>query len=287
MNRSILLTVAAVLGTGAAASAAQASVITDWDFGAVAATSPDNTPAPTTGSGTAQSLGMTNTYSYSGGVTGATTLDDVTNDGATASQTGSTLGNGDVWRIRGQNPGNGWNNAAPEYSQGAQFDVSTVGYSGIDLSFNWASTTQGIGNLQVQYNLNTSNASGWTNIGPLESAKVDNGTPGATGYGFQTDTISLAGISGVSNDADFGIRLVSAYNPTLGDEYASAISVVGGSPVQYNNSSGNWRIADVQIDGTASPVPLPAAFWLLLSGLGGFGAIARRRGASCSPRVAV
>ncbi len=69
--------------------------------------------------------------------------------------------------------------------------------------------------------------------------------------------------------------MVAAYNPTLGNEYASATSVVGGAPVQYNNNSGNWRIADVQIDGT--PVPLPAAVWMLLSGVSGMAGLAKRR----------
>jgi hypothetical protein len=87
--------------------------------------------------------------------------------------------------------------------------------------------------------------------------------------------VSLAGLSGLSNDPNFGVRLVAAYNPTLGNEYASATSVLGGAPVQYNNNSGNWRIADVQIDG--SPVPLPASAWLMLSGCGGLGFWARRR----------
>ncbi len=272
----------------AACSAAGASTITEWNFGSVAAVSPDNTPAATTGTGTATSLGMTNSYTYttngaSTGV-GAVTLDDVTNDSPSGTKNGSTLGNGNVWRIRGQagtgttgTTNNGWNNSAPEYSQGAQFSTSTAGYSGISLSFDWASTTQGIGNMQVQY---TTNGSTWTNIGSVLSATVDNNTTGTAGSGFATDTISLAGISGVSNDANFGVRLVAAFNPTLagGTEYASATSVVSGSPVQYNNNSGNWRIADVAISGT--PVPVPASAWLLVSGLGGLGALVRKRKAA-------
>jgi hypothetical protein len=265
--RASLLALACGAGT-----AANASVITDWNFGTLVAVAPDNTPAPTTGSGSATSLGMTNTYTETGGGGNvSTTYDDITKD------TNSTIGNEDVWRIRGagSTPGNGWSINAPQYTQGAEFDVSTAGFSSILLSFNWASTAQGIANLQVQYNTNINNASGWTNVGSLLSATVGNSSPGGS---FQTDTINFAalGITSVGNDANFGVRLVSAYNPTLGT-YASASSVIAGAPADYNNNSGNWRFADVQIDGTVAPVPLPASAWLLIAGLGGLATAARRR----------
>jgi hypothetical protein len=257
---------------GVACASAQAGTITDWNFGTLAVTAPDNTPAPTTGAGSATSLGMTNTYTETGGGGDvSTTYDDITPD------TNSTIGNGNVWRIRGagSTAGNGWSINAPEYTQGAQFDVSTAGYSDVSLSFNWASTAQGIANLQVQYNTNVNNASGWTNAGSLLTATIGNSS---TGGSYQTDTINFdaLGITGADNDANFGVRLVSAYNPTLGT-YASASSVIAGTPADYNNNSGNWRFADVQVDGTFAPVPLPASLWLLLSAMGGLGVLGRRR----------
>jgi hypothetical protein len=272
MNRVDLSARVSLVGLAIAACAsANAAVITDWNFGSLAAVAPDNTPAPTTGTGTATSLGMTNTYTETGGGGDvSTTYDDITKD------TNSTIGNEDVWRIRGggSTPGNGWSINAPEYSQGAEFDASTAGFGSVLVAFSWASTAQGIMNMQVQYNTNVNNASGWTNVGSLLTATIGNSSVGGS---YQSDVVNFGalGITSVANDPNFGVRLVSAYNPTLGT-YASA-TLVSGQPVDYNNNSGNWRFADVQIDGTATPVPLPAALWMMLSGLGGLATRARRR----------
>jgi hypothetical protein len=277
-NRNLAARIGLVLVAFGAAAAAQADTIAEWNFGTLATAAPDNTPAATNGTQatnsatTGTSVGMANTYaevSYPGG--SPYTFDDITND------TNSTIGNGNVWRIRGsstqsaQSGANGWSINAPQYSQGAQFTTTTAGYDDIVLSFSWASTAQGIANLQVQYNTNVNNASGWTNVGSLLNATIGNSS---TGGSYQTNTIDFGTYA--NNDPNFGVRLVAAYNPTLGN-YASASSVIAGSPAAYNNSSGNWRFADVQFDGTLVAVPLPAAAWLLVSGLASLGALARRR----------
>jgi autotransporter-associated beta strand protein len=196
-------------------SVSAAVVITQWSFPASVSqgtTAKANSPAPSYGSGTAITLGMTNNYN-GGNVAG----DDVT----------STAGLGTVpftenaWRIRGdggQKPpegANGWAlynsngpgsaSGAPEYSQGIQLDTSTVGYSNVSFSFDWYSTTQGIRDLQFQYCLNTTNsaASGynnWVNMNNTLAASVTapDGlgaiqTSNTAGYALTGSTISQAG----------------------------------------------------------------------------------------------
>jgi hypothetical protein len=216
---------------------AHASIITDWNFGMLATNSSDNTPAPTTdstGSSSAAIIGM------DGGPQG-----DITNENGAP-------GNANVWRVRGTS-NNGWDSTAAQYTQGTQFNVSTAGQSNISLSFNMAASNNGIEGLEVQY---TTNGTTWTNDEEI-----------SLGTGYTTYSVSLSGVPAAANDASFGVRLVSAY--TGGTQYETPTGNAA-----YVNGAGNWRISDVQIDGT--PVPLPASLPLLLSGLGSVGLLLRR-----------
>jgi autotransporter-associated beta strand protein len=227
-----VLSSAAITALGMAAGGASGQTIqaiTTWDLSNFAnGTTLTNSPAPSFGTGLATPLGMTNNYSYSNGVTGSVTAADVT------PQAGDPVApNGLCWRVRGQNPGNGWNLAAPQYTQGAQFDASTVGHSDIVFSFDWFTTTQGILDLQEQY---TTDGSTWNNVNGLQLAAANGWVIGTT-----IDFKAL-GIHGVDNNANFGVRLVSAYDPALGTYEAAT----GGGTV-YNNNSGNWRFQDINI----------------------------------------
>jgi hypothetical protein len=241
-----------------ASNSANADMITAWTFDNLPVAI-NNTPAPSTGVGNASSLGMTNNYTYAGTTTtGSVTTDDIV--------VGSS--NSNEWRIRGTGGNandNGWNLSAPQYSQGAQFTASTANYSNIDLSFSWFSTNQGIRDMQVQY---TANGSTWINIGSLLIA-----APNA--YASENVNFGTLGITSINNDTNFGVRLVSAYDPTL-NTYASA-TLVSGNPVAYNNSSGNWRFDNVVITGVAAPVPEADSYAMLLGGLGVLGLMVRRR----------
>jgi hypothetical protein len=116
----VLLAAAAVFAVPEGASAQ--AVITQWNFTAVVA-APDNSPAPTTGVGTATSLGMTNGYSYTNGYpggaalgTGSVTSDDILQSPGVANPAIMDF----TWRVRGQagagttgSANNGWNQSAP------------------------------------------------------------------------------------------------------------------------------------------------------------------------------
>jgi hypothetical protein len=239
MNKSTVAAGTGVLALGLM-STAGASTVADWQFDTDAVVAaPYNSPAPNVGSGTTTTIGML------GGAS-----DDITSIGSPAP------GNGNVFRVRGVT-NNGWSNTAAQFSQGIEFDESTVGYSNITLGVDWASSTNGILNMEVQYT--TNGGVSWTNAA-LETA---------TTASYTTDTVSFG--AAAANSAGFGVRLVSAYNPTL-STYESASG--GGA---YANGAGNWRLSDVSITGTVAPVPLPATAWLMLSGIGGLGFAARSR----------
>jgi hypothetical protein len=264
MTASLAIAIVGVFG----AHVASAATITKWDFNTIGVqAAPFNTPAPSTGSGSAKGLGMTNAYNG-----GNTESDDVLATAGTANPAFTE----NTWRIRGTGH-NGWALAtpptgpgAPQYSQGLEADASTAGYKDIQFSFEWYSTTQGIRDLQFQYNLNTGNAGGWTNFGgtSLTGTYIATSNDYYNAPGSPTITVDLSSIPGANGDPNLGVRLVSAFDSTghIGNEYASA-ALSSGLTVAYNNSSGNWRFDNLTFSGT--PVPEPGSIVLAILGLCG------------------
>src|SRR5580658_2400846 len=145
-----IVLIAALIAASLSVAFGQGGVIAAWTFenNAIAL---NNSPAPSTGSGTASSIGMA-TY--------ATPSIGVTTDDVLLGTTGDTGVNGvadltQIWRVRAQaaaggGAANGWSSLAPIGTQGAVFAASTVGYNNITVSFDWYATTQGEANLQLQ-----------------------------------------------------------------------------------------------------------------------------------------
>jgi hypothetical protein len=271
---SALLASACVIGHAPLAHAQ--AIITQWNFTS-AVSAPDNSPAPTFGSGTASMLGMTNSYVYNGSASGVGSV--ASGDILSTPGVANTSFNEFTWRIRGVkgtgdtgSANNGWNLAAPEYSQGVEFDVSTLGFQNISVSFDWYSTTQGVRDLQEEYTLNGST---WNFINaPLVAVSND-----YYGTSSPTNTINFSSIVGADNDPNFGIRLVSAYDPAFGNNTYSSAASNNSTQTVYNNNSGNWRFANITVEGASIAVPEPATTGILTSGLAllaGLIAVARR-----------
>jgi len=250
-NQHILAVAAAVVASMATVQAQ--SVFTAWNFTATQA-APITSLSATTGAGTLNLIGFTSS-APSG---------DIVSTAGTAHSSFVE----DTLRVR--NASGGWSLSAPQYSQGIELDASTAGQQNIGFSFDWYTTTQGIRDLAVEYNLDTGNSSGWTVIGGTTSASTylatSNDYYGAASSS-PTISIDLSSITGANNDPTFGIRLVSAYDSTGNTASYASAALSGGNTVAYNGTSGNWRFDNLDLTGTPTAAPEPAPMALVGLGL--------------------
>jgi hypothetical protein len=254
---------------------AGASLITGWNFNNLS-TNTNNAPTPSTGTGTATPLGMTNSYTYSTTppTVGSTVKCDITTTSGSTDPAINFTSNS--WRVRGPKgasgtagQGDGWNTAAPQFTQGVEFDVNTTGFFHIVFQYDWYVTGDGVRNLQAQYNPNIANTNAWTNVGPVQT------TPDGGGFVDQiTIDFNALGITSVENNPNFGVRLVSVYDSTytgVGAPTYTGASLTNGQPIVYDNNSGNWRFDEINFFGnnSASIVtsPLSAATPVRTTGL--------------------
>ncbi len=254
-----IVSIAALIVASSLPSAfAQSQIITAWTFenNAIAV---NNTPAPSTGSGAASSLGMATYPTPSIGVT----TDDVLVGASGDTGVNGVANLSQVWRVRAQaasggGAANGWSSLAPIGTQGVMFAASTAGYSNIAVSFDWYATNQGEANLQFQY---TTDGTTWKNA-PLSLAGSDAGVAlmsnttsantvkgsyvsitGGAGQGWFTGLTAVINDPNAANNPKFAVQIVNASTG------ADDISATG---TALNNNSGNWRFDNVVISGQST-----------------------------------
>jgi hypothetical protein len=243
MKTSIPLRLALALAVTVTCSSAGADVITEWNFNSVPADTSTGTGAllPTVGTGSLATIGGVTGFSPAAFASGNGSSDPATSDDS-GWQTSNYAAQG-----------------TGDRSGGVQFNVSTVGYTDIGFEFDQRHSNTSSRFVQVQYSTDG------IVFNDLTSFEATLG--GDTWYNGRT--VSLSGLAGVDNNANFALRIVAMFAPGT-----SAYAPSRPEPASIYGTSGTWRFDMVQV--TGSPVPVPAALPLLLSGLA-LVAVARRR----------
>ena len=202
----------------------QVSVIAQWNFNSVppdASTSTGST-APSVGTGTAALVGgVTATFA-----TGDTSLDPA-----------------------GSTDNTGWNTVSyPAVSvsnktAGVQFKVNTAGRQNIVVSWSQRASNTGSKYTRLQYSLNGTNFIDFANASSVSAGTV-----------FEAKTNNLAAITGVNDNTNFAVRIVSEFESTAaGTANGSYVAANAGSTYAGGASGGTLRFDMVTISGSAIP----------------------------------
>lgn len=233
----------AIAAVTAIASHTRGDVVTQWNFnGTSAATVPGGGSSPTAsvGVGTASLVGGV-TGSFASGISNGGSSDPIITNPP-------NFGWGTT-NYAAQNLGSG--------TTGVQFNVSTVGYENIIVTWDQRHSNTSSRFAQLQYSLD---GVSFTDIGSVFEAT----TGGDTWYNGRS--VDLTSIAGANENANFAVRIVAVFAPTT-SAYAASTTT------STYAATGTWRFDMVTISGSA--VPAPGAFALL--GLAGVTAASRRR----------
>ena len=151
---------------------------------------------------------------------------------------------------------NGW--SVGDYYQ---FEVGTLGYSGITISFDQTSSNTGPRDYEVQYSTDGSSFTDYAAYSVLANASPNPAWNATTSSSIYTSTYDLSSVTGLNNQASVYFRLVDV----------DTVSANAGTVA----SAGTDRVDNFAITATAVPEPGTLSF-ALLGGLALFGLSMRR-----------
>jgi hypothetical protein len=206
----------------ALAAASPAVIITRWDFNFGG----DNNTAtgttdPAIGTGTASLVGGVTAVFASGDASGGSSDPNVGDDSAW---------NLTTWAPQGTQSG----------LRGAQFAVSTVGYENIIVTWDNRHSNTCSRYVQFQYSTDGMN---FTSAGLLGDG-LFMATAGDTWFNLRS--VDLSSIAGVANNPNFAFRVVTVFDPSLGNAYSAS------NPSSTYGTAGTLRFDMVTIEGTAA-----------------------------------
>jgi len=142
-----------------------------------------------------------------------------------------------------------------------QFSFSSVGFTGLTLSFDQTSSGTGPRDFNVAYSTDGSSFTTFQSYAVLANAAPNPTWSATTAQPIYTLSIDLSGIAALNDQASVFIRLVDA----------STVSAAGGTVA----SGGTNRVDN--FTAMASAVPEPGSLALLLAGVGVLGFVGRRQ----------
>ena len=226
-----------------AVSNANADTITQWNFNSA-------TPDASTSTGSIIASIGTGSLSALAGVTASFASGSANGGSSDTAPIADNSGYGTT-AYSAQGAGN--------KTRGVQYNVSTVGFEDILVSYDLRHSNTSSRYEQFQYSLDGSNF--------IDFALFDGN---AGDKWFNNRSIDLSAITGADNNANFAFRVVSAFAPTTSAYVASTAA-------STYATTGTWRFDMATVSGNVVvAVPEPETYGMFLAGLGLIGFATRR-----------